>query len=143
MKDVAKQARTRTPKHSQMGLWEGPGRIFSSSRFSTALWIPCGIVFGAFWGALGAMSASVGTKNTIRNQYQFEVFCRTQFCFSFWSTLGSLGCAFGNLLYIFSGMGAKVKTVLAPTRELDFQGLGGSGSVLFEGLVRDVLRNLF
>ena len=55
-----------------MGLWEGPGRIFSSSRFSTALWIPCGIVFGAFWGALGTMSASVGTKNTIRNQYQFE-----------------------------------------------------------------------
>ena len=32
---------------------------------------------------------------------------------------------FGNLLGIFSGMGAKVKTVLAPTRELDFQGLGG------------------
>ena len=36
----------------------------------------------------------------------------------------------------FSGMGAKVKTVLAPAREFDFQGLGGSGSILFEGLVR-------
>ena len=37
---------------------------------------------------------------------------------------------------IFSGMGAKVKTVLAPTQEFDFQGLGGSGSILFEGHVR-------
>ena len=27
---------------------------------------------------------------------------------------------------IFSGMGAKVKTVLVPAREFDFQGLGGS-----------------
>ena len=36
----------------------------------------------------------------------------------------------------FSGMAAKVKTVLAPARELDFQGLGASGSVLFEGLAR-------
>ena len=37
---------------------------------------------------------------------------------------------------IFSGMGVKLKTVLALTREPDFQGLGVSGSVLFEGLVR-------
>ena len=43
---------------------------------------------------------------------------------------------FWGFLDIFSGMAAKVKTVLAPARELDFQGLGGSGSVLFEGLVR-------
>ena len=44
--------------------------------------------------------------------------------------------AFGNPFAIFSGMGAKVKTVLALSGELDLQGLGGSGSVLFEGLVR-------
>ena len=66
IRNVAKQAPTRTPKHSQMGLWEGPGRIFSSSRFSTALRIPCGIVFGAFWGALGTMSAvRVETERTV------------------------------------------------------------------------------
>ena len=57
-------------------------------------------------------------------------------CLSFWSTLGSLGIVFGSLLDSFSGMAAKVKTVLAPARELDFQGLGGSGSILFQSLVR-------
>ena len=44
----------------------------------------------------------------------------------------SLGNVFESLLDSFSGMAAKVKTMLAPARELDFQGLGGSGSVLFE-----------
>ena len=33
------KAPTRTPKHSNMGLWGGPGGIFSWSRFSTGLWI--------------------------------------------------------------------------------------------------------
>ena len=56
--------------------------------------------------------------------------------FDFWSTLGFLESALGSLLVIFLSMGAKVKTVLPPAQELDFQGLGASGSVLFEGLVR-------
>ena len=53
---------------------------------------------------------------------------------SFWSTLGFLGGTFGSLLGIFSGMGVKVKTVLSPAREFDFQGLGGSESVVFRAL---------
>ena len=39
IRSVTKKAPTRTPNHSNMGLWEGPGGIFSWSRFSTGLWM--------------------------------------------------------------------------------------------------------
>ena len=41
------------------------------------------------------------------------------------------GGAFGSVLGIVSGMGAKVKTVLAHSQELDFQGSWGVGIVSF------------
>ena len=124
------------PKTLQQGpLGRSWGNLFVESVLDRTLdpFLTC---FGAFWGALGTISASLGTKNITRNRYQFEVLCWTRFCLSFWSTLGFLGNVFGSFLSIFSGMAAKVKTVLAPARELDFQGLGASGSVLFEGLAR-------
>ena len=52
-RNLVKKAPTRTPKHANVGLWEGPGGIFSWSRFSTGLWIPFWLVlvpFGEPWG---------------------------------------------------------------------------------------------
>ena len=126
-------AQPKTLQHGPLGRsW---GNLFVESVLDRTLdpFLTC---FGAFGGALGTISASLGTKNITRNRYQFEVLCWTRFCLSFWSTLGSLGSAFGSFLDIFSDMAAKVRTVLAPARELDFQGLGASGSVLFESLAR-------
>ena len=104
-----------------MGLWEGPGGIFSSSRFSIALWIPSGYIFAAFWGALEPMSASLGTKNMTRNWYQFAAFCRARFCLSFWSAFGSLGNV-GSLLDRFSGRLSG--TVSGPPFWVNFQIFG-------------------
>ena len=80
-------------------------------------WEPFGHLFGH-----GCESENVFLLNTVL--FEFFVDFRVSWG-RFWSLLG-----------IFSGMGAKVETVLAPAREFDFQGLGGSGSVLFEGLAR-------
>ena len=133
---ICKKSTDTHPKTLQHGpLGRSWGNLFVESVLDRTL-DPCFACFGAFWGALGTISAPWGTKNITRNRYQFEVLCCTRFCWSFWSTLGSLGSAFGSFLDIFSGMAAKVKTMLALTRELDFQGLGASGSVLFEGLAR-------
>ena len=122
-----------TLQHGPLGRsW---GNLFVESVLDRTLdrFLTC---FGAFGWALETISASLGAKNITQNRYQFEVLCWTRFCLSFWSTLGSLESAFGSFLDIFSGMAAKVKTVLALARRLDFQGLGPSGSVLFEGLAR-------
>ena len=79
IQNLGKKTPTRTPKHAKMGLWEGPGGIFSSSRFSTALRVAFGHVFGGFWGALETILASLGTKNMIRNRHQFEAFVEHAF----------------------------------------------------------------
>ena len=52
-RNVTNKAPTRTPKHSNMGLWEGPGGFFSWSWFSTGLWIafwPVLVPLGEPWG---------------------------------------------------------------------------------------------
>ena len=63
---------SKTLPHGLSGMsWEN---LFVESVLDRTL-VPVGTVFGAYWGALGTMSASVGTTNTIRNQYQFEAVC--------------------------------------------------------------------
>jgi len=65
-----------------------------------------GALLGAFW-------ASFRTHLRFFVEHGFvRVFGRLfrVSCGRFWETLGFLGAAFGSLLGIFSGMGAKVKT---------------------------------
>ena len=115
-----------------MDLWE-----VSPRRISTSLWISFGSVFGGFWRALGTMvlpwdqkhdNESVSICSSLLNTFSLLI--------SFRSTLTLLGTAFRCLLNIFCSVAANVKTGLALAWELDFQGLWGSGSVLFEGLAR-------
>ena len=70
IRNLAKKAPTRTPKHSNMGLWEGPGGIFSWSRFSTGLWIPFWLVlvpFGEPWGPFRCVVYTMLLKGVDQN----------------------------------------------------------------------------